>query len=280
MTSKVRHAVGVEATSPNSDGWSRSTARSEMASPPAAIIVATSTSTWPRSWPRRRCLVGAIATDSASVNPSSSARSDNKRAPAWPTTFSPSALTFSLGRLGLRFTSEVPSCSGQLRPRQPQFPLPGGRFRGRGPSHPPNYRKVRVNGCETAPAVPPPDAAGSAWDAQFALFGLARAFLESGAYVLGTRWRLPDVSGLGFARHFYRMLLNERAPFGRAISEARRTLLAEDPEDISWASYIYWGDPRVYFRRARTTSVVLPPGAVRAMPATGEVTAADARALA
>jgi CHAT domain-containing protein len=137
-----------------------------------------------------------------------------------------------------------------------------------------------INGCETAPAMPPPDAAGSAWDAQFALFGLARAFLECGAYVLGTRWRLPDLSGLGFARHFYRMLLNERAPFGRAISEARRTLLAEDPEDISWASYIYWGDPRVYFRRARTTSVVLPPGAVRAMPATGEVTAADARALA
>jgi hypothetical protein len=47
--SRVRHAVGVDATAPNNSGWSRNTAKSEMASPPSAIITAKSTTTWPRS---------------------------------------------------------------------------------------------------------------------------------------------------------------------------------------------------------------------------------------
>ena len=40
-----RGRVGVDATSPNSSGWLRSTAKSEMASPPSAIITATSANT-------------------------------------------------------------------------------------------------------------------------------------------------------------------------------------------------------------------------------------------
>lgn len=139
-----------------------------------------------------------------------------------------------------------------------------------------------INGCETAPSAPQPAAAGSVWDAQFALFGLARAFLESGAYVLGTRWRLPDDSGLGFARNFYKLLLEDGAPIGRAISEARRALLEEDPEDITWASYIYWGDPRVSLRRSlrREPATVSAPALVSAALApalsAGEATAVAA----
>lgn len=133
-----------------------------------------------------------------------------------------------------------------------------------------------VNGCETtSPGVPAPSAAGSVWDAQFALFGLARAFLESGAYVLGTRWRLPDDSGLGFAKTFYEMLLAGGAPIGRAISEARRALRDKDPDDITWASYVYWGDPRVSFRPA---APAMPPPTMPSRPSVAPPSASDASA--
>src|SRR4051794_30217434 len=51
MASNVRHTVAWEATGPNRAGWWRNPARSEIVSPPSASITATSTSTWPRSWP-------------------------------------------------------------------------------------------------------------------------------------------------------------------------------------------------------------------------------------
>jgi len=63
IASKVRQAVGLEATSPNNLGWFRGTARSEIASPPLVTMTAKSTSTSPRSCPWRRHFVGAIASD-------------------------------------------------------------------------------------------------------------------------------------------------------------------------------------------------------------------------
>ncbi len=57
----TRHAVGSEATAPNSSGWLRSTARSAIASPPSASITARSTATRPGSCPDRRCRNGASA---------------------------------------------------------------------------------------------------------------------------------------------------------------------------------------------------------------------------
>jgi hypothetical protein len=63
IASKVRQAVGLEVTSPNNLGWFRGTARSEIASPPLVTMTAKSTSTSPRSCPRRRHFVGAIASD-------------------------------------------------------------------------------------------------------------------------------------------------------------------------------------------------------------------------
>lgn len=45
IPSSTRHAVASEATGPNRPAWSRSTARSAMASPPSASITARSTAT-------------------------------------------------------------------------------------------------------------------------------------------------------------------------------------------------------------------------------------------
>ena len=50
ISSRVRHTVGGDATGPSTWLWWRSTSMSAIASPPAASIVATSTSTRPRSW--------------------------------------------------------------------------------------------------------------------------------------------------------------------------------------------------------------------------------------
>ena len=49
--SSTRHAVGSDATGPNRSGWLRSTAKSEMASPPSASITARSSATRPGSCP-------------------------------------------------------------------------------------------------------------------------------------------------------------------------------------------------------------------------------------
>ena len=108
-------------------------------------ITATSTSTRPRSWPRRRCFVGAIAADRPAVRPRASARSDNSRTPAWLTTLSPSALTFSRGRQRLRFTSEVPSWFGTTTASTTAVsPTRRAFSRTRHTPTPPSYCKMRV----------------------------------------------------------------------------------------------------------------------------------------
>ena len=80
-------------------------------------------------------------------------------------------------------------------------------------------------------------------------FGLARAFLESGAYLLGSRWKITDTAAASFAPRFYAALLDEGRSVGQAIQDARKACKETAAKDPSWASYIYYGDPRVYFRR-------------------------------
>ena len=107
MPSRTRHAVASEATGPNSSGWLRSTARSAIASPPSASITARSTATRPGSWPESRWRSGANASLIAADRPVASARSASSRAPAWPTTPRPSAVTTIFGREEVRFTLRV-----------------------------------------------------------------------------------------------------------------------------------------------------------------------------
>lgn len=99
-----------------------------------------------------------------------------------------------------------------------------------------------MNACETArPGV---------WKSRYDIFGLARAFLETGSYLLGSRWKLSDKAAAVFARKFYSSLVKEQKSLGCAIMDARLACKADLPvEDIAWASYIFYGDPRVCFRR-------------------------------
>ena len=98
-----------------------------------------------------------------------------------------------------------------------------------------------VNGCESSRAL--------ADEVSFGKYGLARAILESGAYLLGTRWKVSDGPASLFAQAFYKALLTDGKPIGQAVTEARRTCQAEFPNDPAWASYAYYGDPRVCFRK-------------------------------
>ena len=81
MASRSRHAVGCDATGPNSAGWSRNGAKSEEYPPPSAAITARSTNTRPGSCRRCRRTNGDNATDKSSCNPHSSATSASRRVP-------------------------------------------------------------------------------------------------------------------------------------------------------------------------------------------------------
>jgi CHAT domain-containing protein len=105
-----------------------------------------------------------------------------------------------------------------------------------------------VNACQTAAAPTARAAARNEWDAQFNTFGLARALIEAGSYVLGSRWKLSDVAAKEFARTFYTALLADRKPIGQAVLEARVACKKQVPDDVAWASYVYYGDPRIGFQ--------------------------------
>jgi CHAT domain-containing protein len=102
-----------------------------------------------------------------------------------------------------------------------------------------------MNGCETA-AVP---AANKQCKNRFDIFSLARAFLDTGSYLIGNRWKVGDEAAAAFAATFYTKLVAGE-PLGQVIRDARvacRSTMLED--DFSWASYIFYGDPRLCFRR-------------------------------
>lgn len=83
------------------------------------------------------------------------------------------------------------------------------------------------------------------------VFGIARPFLDQGSYVLGTRWRVGDSSAARFARSFYGALLDGDA-IGKAIMKGRNTIYDPESSDLSWASYVFYGDPRLVFQLSMT----------------------------
>ena len=105
-------AVGVEATGPNSPGWSRGAARSLRQSPPSASISARSASTLPVRCRARPGCPRPAQRSSSPGNPSRSASSTSSAAPACPTNPSPSAVTSSRVRGLVACTRKVPSLTG------------------------------------------------------------------------------------------------------------------------------------------------------------------------
>src|SRR6266511_1522891 len=108
----TRHAVGIEATSPKTSGWSRRTC--------------------PLSCPELRWRLGATAADRPRVNPKPSLRPRTARLPTWLAMPSPSLVTTNLcGRLLRRlllFTCEVLSLNECWDVEHPQYLNSGEHF--------------------------------------------------------------------------------------------------------------------------------------------------------
>lgn len=106
-----------------------------------------------------------------------------------------------------------------------------------------------INGCETA-AGTGGAAPGGDPDTELSIahltrvFGIARPLLNKGSYVLGTRWRVGDTSAAAFAETFYAEMLGGE-PIGAAITRGRNAAFEKDSSDLSWASYVFYGDPRL-----------------------------------
>lgn len=75
--------------------------------------------------------------------------------------------------------------------------------------------------------------------------GLPRAFLYAGAArVLVSLWPVPDRSTRDLMELFYRGLVHEGLPPGRALQEAQRSLWREGRPPYQWAGFVLQGDWR------------------------------------
>jgi CHAT domain-containing protein len=73
--------------------------------------------------------------------------------------------------------------------------------------------------------------------------GLASAFLYGGALgCVGSHWPVYDEPAAEFAIEFYNCVL-EGHMIGEAMRLARRKLIQEHPDSITWAAFVLYGDP-------------------------------------
>jgi pyruvate dehydrogenase E2 component (dihydrolipoamide acetyltransferase) len=112
----ARQPVASEGTSPNRVGWSRKTLRSARQSPPSASITAKSRSVRPGSCRELRLRTPVIASESAPVRPTRSARPTSKAVPAREVKQSASATICTLSTNSERFTRMVILLSRGTRP--------------------------------------------------------------------------------------------------------------------------------------------------------------------
>jgi hypothetical protein len=77
--------------------------------------------------------------------------------------------------------------------------------------------------------------------------GLVRAFLRTGAYFIGSTSPISDDAAGCFANEFYTSLAVNGNSIGEAICRARNECKQKVPNDYAWASYVFYGDPRLTF---------------------------------
>ena len=126
-----------------------------------------------------------------------------------------------------------------------------------------------VNGCETVRSDESAASEGlTDLQRSYSVYGLARPFLEAGSYLLGSRWRLVDDAAAQFAQTFYQSLLGDGQPVGKAITQARQAVYENYRGSFAWASYVFYGDPRVQFTPIRgQVTLSSPPPEPKAPPA-------------
>jgi hypothetical protein len=74
--------------------------------------------------------------------------------------------------------------------------------------------------------------------------GLASAFIYGGAVgCIGSIWPVFDGPAAAFAISFYKAVL-DGYPLGEAMRRARELSLKEHPNQVTWATFVLYGDPR------------------------------------
>jgi CHAT domain len=107
---------------------------------------------------------------------------------------------------------------------------------------------VFLNACESSRTANEQDVQTTGYLAEPAE-GLAAAFVYGGALgCIGALWPVYDQGAADFAVEFYNRLL-EGNLVGEALRLARAEIRRQRPEEITWASYVLYGDPT--FRLAR-----------------------------
>lgn len=77
--------------------------------------------------------------------------------------------------------------------------------------------------------------------------GIAGACVLGGTSgYIGAFWRVPDDSAALLASEFYRNILSGDT-LGMSLTKAKRTLRNANPKDLSWASFVLYGDPTTRF---------------------------------
>ena len=113
---------------------------------------------------------------------------------------------------------------------------------------------VFLNACSSARQM---DAAG-AWEVGYTgpqTEGLASAFVAGGAAgFLGAQWPIFDAGSRRFSTLFYQALL-DGASAGDALQAARNTVRHDRPHDATWASFVFYGDPRLRMAETRDEMV-------------------------
>jgi len=115
-----------------------------------------------------------------------------------------------------------------------------------------------INACNSAqtPPLQPPSPEDLLDKNRYNVYGLGKAFLETGTYLLGANWEIEDEAAATFAGSFYKSLLVKGVSLGEAVRNARVECKKLNSSDFAWASYVLYGDPRVQFQMPKVSSVV------------------------
>jgi len=96
-----------------------------------------------------------------------------------------------------------------------------------------------INACESSKTIIP--------DGEISfesnIYGLASAFFSVGTFYIGALWPIHDDSAIEIAREFYKRLLNGQS-IGSALQSAKLYVREKyGYTEISWLTYILYGDP-------------------------------------
>ena len=106
-----------------------------------------------------------------------------------------------------------------------------------------------INACQSAKTERAVFSDDNAARSRFSPHGLGQTFYQSGGYFVGNRWKISDEVAAAFATNFYTKVLAEGLALGEAMRASRIACQKLSQPDFGWASYVYYGDPRVRFKR-------------------------------